>query len=181
MRTKPARRLAEIGVIAALYTALTLVNPLAFGPIQCRVSEALTILPVFSPAAIPGLTLGCFLSNLIGLSMGANVAGAWDLLLGTGATLLAAIFTYLFRNVTLGRWPWLALIPPVFFNAVIIGAELALSPLLFPEPSWALFPVCAAEVGAGEAIAVFVGGSLLHLALTRSGADRRLFAGTPRE
>jgi len=181
MRTKPARYLAEVGVIAALYTALTMVNPLSFGPIQCRVSEALTILPVFTPTAIPGLTLGCFLSNLIGLSTGANVAGAWDLLLGTGATLLAALFSYWFRKVQLRGWPWLSLIPPVFFNAVIIGAELALSPLLFPEPSWALFPVCAAEVGAGEAIAVFVGGSLLHLALSRSGAARRLFADASRD
>ncbi len=177
MRNKPVRYLTEVGVIAALYTALTMINPFSFGPIQCRVSEALTILPVFTPAAIPGLTIGCFLANLIGLSMGTNVAGAWDLLLGTGATLLAAIFTYLFRKVTLRGWPWLSLIPPVFFNAVIIGAELALSPLLFPEPSWSLFPVCAAEVGAGEAIAVLVGGTLLHFALTRSGVDRRLFGG----
>lgn len=177
MRNRPVRYLTETALIAALYAALTMVNPFSFGPIQCRVSEALTILPVFTPTAIPGLTLGCFLANLIGLSTGANVAGAWDLLLGTSATLLAAIFTYLFRKVTLRGWPWLSMIPPVFFNAVIIGAELALSPLLFPEPSWALFPVCAAEVGAGEAIAVFAGGTLLHFALTRSGADRRLFAG----
>ena len=181
MRTKPVRQLTEIAVIAALYTALTMVNPFSFGPIQCRVSEALTVLPVFTPVAIPGLTLGCFLSNLIGLSTGANVAGAWDLLLGTGATLLAALFSYWFRGVKLRDWPWLSLIPPVFFNAVIIGAELALSPLLFAEPSWALFPVCAAEVGAGEAIAVFVGGSLLYFALSRSGADRRLFVNAPHD
>ncbi len=176
MRTKHIRQLTEIGVIAALYAALTLVLPVAsFGPIQCRASEALTILPVFTPAAIPGLTLGCFIANLVGLSMGANVAGAWDLLLGTLATLLAALCTYGFRRVTLRGWPWLSLIPPVLFNAVIVGAELTFA--LFDAPSWGLFAVCAAEVGAGELAAVFAGGTLLYLALTRSGADRRLFAG----
>ena len=177
MRKKPVRQLTEIAAIAALYTALTLaIAPFSFGEIQCRVSEALTILPVFTPAAIPGLTLGCFLSNLIGLSMGANVAGAWDLLLGTGATLLAALFSYWFRRVQVRGWPWLSLIPPVFFNALIIGAELAFA--LVPNAPWDTFPLFAAQVGIGEAIAVFVGGSLLYLALTRSGAARRLFAGS---
>lgn len=180
MRTKPVRALVEIAVIAALYTALTLaIAPFSFGAIQCRVSEALTILPAFTPLAIPGLVLGCFLSNLIGLSMGANVAGAWDLLLGTGATLLAALCTYWFRKVQLRGWPWLSLIPPIFFNAVIVGGELTVA--LFPDPSWALFGVCAAEVGIGEAIAVLVGGTILYLALAKSGAARRLFADTPRD
>lgn len=175
---KSTRQLTEIGVIAALYTALTLViAPFSFGEIQCRVSEALTILPVFTPVAIPGLVLGCFLSNLIGLSMGANVAGAWDLLLGTGATLLAALFSYWFRKVTLRGWPWLSLIPPVFFNALIVGGELAFA--LVPKAPWDTFPLFAAQVGLGEAIAVFVGGSLLYVALTRSGAARHLFASDP--
>ena len=76
--------LAKAGVIAALYTALTvLVYPLAFGGMQVRLSEMLTVLPAYMPSAVPGLTVGCFLSNLIGLSMGANPAGAWDLLFGT--------------------------------------------------------------------------------------------------
>lgn len=180
MRTRPIRTLTEIGVIAALYAALTLVLPIAsYGPIQCRLSEALTILPVFTPAAIPGLTLGCFIANLVGLSMGANVAGAWDLLLGTVATLLAALCTYWFRGVLLRGWPWLSLIPPVIFNAVIVGGELTFA--LFDPPSWGIFGLCAAEVGIGEAVAVFAGGSLLHLALTRSGADRRLFGAAPRD
>ena len=178
MRTSPVRKLAEIGVIAALYVVLTLVvAPFAFGPIQCRVSEALTILPVFTPVAIPGLALGCLLANFIGLSIGANGVGAWDLLFGTAATLLAAVFTYLFRNVKLGKWPWLSLIPPVFFNAVIIGAEIMFA--YDPKELWSfgLYGIYAAQVGIGEAIAVLAGGTLLHLALTRSGADRRLFAG----
>ena len=86
------RRLAEAGLIAAMYAALTVaVTPIAYGPVQFRISEVLTILPVFTPAAIPGLTVGCFVANLFGLMSGANPAGAWDLLLGPLATLLAAL------------------------------------------------------------------------------------------
>ena len=74
-RQSSLRRLAEAGLIAAMYAALSLVLPLAsFGIVQCRLAEALTILAAFTPAAIPGLAVGCFITNLAGLGMGVNPA-----------------------------------------------------------------------------------------------------------
>ena len=94
MNKKTIRTLATAGLIAAMYTVLTVcVAPLSYGLIQCRLAEALTILVAYTPAAIPGLTIGCALSNLIGLSMGANIAGAVDILVGTLATGLAALLS----------------------------------------------------------------------------------------
>ena len=91
MKSSPIRIMTTIGLIAALYTALTMcLTPIAFGPVQCRLSEALTVLAAFTPTAIPGLVLGCAISNLIGIGMGANIAGALDVLLGPLATGLAA-------------------------------------------------------------------------------------------
>ena len=78
------RHLTEAALIAAMYAALTFaIAPLAYGEVQFRVSEALTILPVFTPAAIPGLTVGCLLANLLGLLSGANPAGTLDMVFGT--------------------------------------------------------------------------------------------------
>ena len=94
MKTRWIRETVIAALIAAMYTALTVaVAPLSYGLVQCRVSEALTVLAAFTPAAVPGLTVGCFLSNLIGLSTGANIAGALDLLLGPLATGLAALLS----------------------------------------------------------------------------------------
>ena len=99
-RQSSLRRLAEAGLIAAMYAALSLVLPMAsFGIVQCRLSEALTILAAFTPAAIPGLAVGCVVTNLAGLGMGVNPAGAWDLLWGPLATLLAALLTWRLRNL----------------------------------------------------------------------------------
>ena len=104
--TSSLRRVAEGGLIAAMYAALTLLIPAAsFGTGQFRVSEMLTILPVFTPAAIPGLAVGCLVSNLFGLMSGANVAGAWDLLLGPMATLAAAFATRGLRSLRVKGLP----------------------------------------------------------------------------
>ncbi len=162
-------RLAQSGVIAALYVALTaLLQPICFGPLQCRLSEALTLLPVYMPAAVPGLTVGCFLSNLIGLTAGINPAGAWDLVFGTAATGLAAWLSYRLRNVRLWGLPIVSAIPPVLVNAVVIGAELYAvyggMPLI----------VHILLVGAGQSIACFGGGLLLSAALQKSGLANRL-------
>ena len=97
MRTsKNVRFLTQAAVIAALYAVLTYVAAalnLAYGPVQFRFSEALTVLPVFTPAAVPGLALGCFLANL------GSPLGIVDWVFGTGATLLAAIGTWLVGRV----------------------------------------------------------------------------------
>ncbi len=159
--------LAQSGVIAAAYVALTvLLQPFGFGPVQCRIAEALTILPVYCPAAIPGLTVGCFLSNLIGLTTGANPAGGWDLLLGTAATGVAALLTYRWRHVRVARLPMLSTLPPVILNAVIVGAEL------YVVYGGFSLGVHMALVGAGQLIACTGGGLLLAAALERLAAKR---------
>lgn len=156
------RNLTVSAVIAALYCALTLALPfMTFGPVQCRFSEALTILPIFTPAAVPGLAVGCVLSNAVGLAAGANVAGAWDILLGTVATLLAALCTRLLR-----KYPLLATLPPVLFNALIIGTELTL--VLYDTPTFILWIYNVLSVGAGQAIACIGGGMLIHTAVNRA-------------
>lgn len=101
-------------VIAALYTVLTLALPvLSYGPIQFRLAEGMTVLAWLCPEAIPGLTLGCFLSNLIGSPY------ALDWIMGTLATFIAALWTARVSK------RWMAPIPPVLCNMVIIGAEIA--------------------------------------------------------
>ena len=101
-------------VIAALYTVLTLALPvLSFGPVQFRLAEGMTVLAWLCPEAIPGLTLGCFLSNLIGSPY------ALDWIMGTLATFIAALWTARVSK------RWMAPIPPVLCNMVIVGAEIA--------------------------------------------------------
>ena len=122
MRTsKNVRFLTQAAVIAALYAVLTYVAAalnLAYGPVQFRFSEALTVLPVFTPAAVPGLALGCFLANL------GSPLGIVDWVFGTGATLLAAIGTWLVGRVRVRDVPILAPLPPVIANVVLVGRQV---------------------------------------------------------
>ena len=167
------RRLAEGGLIAAMYAALTLAVPAAsFGVGQFRVSEMLTILPVFTPAAVPGLTVGCLVSNIVGLAMGANVAGAWDILFGPLATLAAAALTYSMRNIRFKGLPLLSTLPPVLFNAVVVGLELTIALFGF---SWPVYGLCMLQVGLGQLAACTVCGLLLCAALNRTGAAKAVF------
>lgn len=99
--------LAQSAMIAAIYVVLTVIlAPFSYGEVQVRVSEALTILPVFTPAAIPGLFVGCLISNILG---GCILP---DIIFGSIATLLGACFTYLLRN----RNKFLAPLPPIHFQ-----------------------------------------------------------------
>lgn len=124
MQNRTLRQLTAAGVIAAAYAALSLVlASITFGPVQCRVSEALTLLPVISPAAIWGVTLGCAVTNGVGAATGANFLGLLDILVGTAATLLAAVLTRLLGKCRFGGLPWLSALPPILINAVAIGAE----------------------------------------------------------
>ena len=108
--------------IAALYAALTYAASLAglaYGQVQFRFSEALTVLAALTPAAIPGLTIGCFLGNL------GSPYGMVDIICGTLATLIAAVLSYLTRNVKIKGIPVLAPLFPVISNSVIVGLEIA--------------------------------------------------------
>lgn len=155
MRKFTVRDLTLAAAIAAVYAVLTLTLPVpAYLGVQFRVAEALTVLPFLFPAAIPGLTIGCFIANLLGSPMVA------DWVFGTLATLIAAIWTSRIKN------RWLAPLPPVVCNAVIVGAEIA---WFFPEGMtfWAAYGLNALLVGTGELAACYVLGSLLLEALPR--------------
>ncbi len=166
-------RLTLAGVIAALYTALTLILPIAsFGTVQIRFSELLTILPAFTPTAIPGLTLGCALANAVGMAMGTNLAGAWDILIGTAATLLAAVCTYALRGIRFKGLPILATLPPVLFNAVIVGGELCL--VIFGELAPAPLALTMAQVGIGQLLPCIGGGLLLFKYLQKAGFEQKI-------
>ncbi len=152
--------LTRAGFIAAVYVVLTLViQPIGYGTVQFRVSELLTVLPVYMPEAIPGLAIGCFVSNLVGLSTGANPAGGWDLLIGTAATAVAAVLTYLLRNIRFRNLPFLATLPPVIVNALAIGAELA---LVYGGVPWYVHVL---GVAVGQFAACSVCGTILAAAL----------------
>lgn len=154
------RQLATAGIIAAIYAVLTLTLPIPqYLGVQFRVAEAMTVLPFFFPEAIPGLAVGCFLANLLGSPM------VVDWIFGTLATLLAAIWTSKLKN------RWLAPLPPVLCNAVIVGAEVA---WFFPEGMsfWSAYALNAFTVGLGEAVACYVLGMLLLQLLPRIPALR---------
>lgn len=152
------RQLATAGIIAALYTVLSLfanVFGVAYGPIQCRFSEALTVLPFFLPEAVPGLFIGCLVTNLM------STVGPLDIIFGSLATLLAALWTRKMPS------KWLAPLPPVLCNAVIIGAMIAWYKAGFTAAFPGLFAYNAFTVGLGEAIACYVLGLLLLQLLPR--------------
>lgn len=160
--------LAESAVIAALYTILTyaaMMMNMAFGPFQFRFSEALTVLPVFTPAAIPGLTLGCFLSNL------ASPFGVVDWVFGTAATLLAAVTGWMLRKIKIKSIPLLSVLMPVLFNTLIIGLEVACltdaGAVSLSALSWASFAAAAFSVGIGEFVVCIGLGIPLILALNK--------------
>ena len=137
-------------VIAALYAALTLaLYPISFGAVQFRVSEALTLLPIVMPEAIPGLFVGCLVSILIGS------ATPWDIIFGSLATLIAAILTYATRRNKILAAFW-----PVLCNTVIVGLVLALT-LDLP-----VF-LTMGEVGLGELAVVYTVGMAMLAALKR--------------
>lgn len=161
MKTK-VRQLTVAGMIAALYVVLTVVfQPIGYGSVQFRIAEMLTILPAYFPEAIPGLAVGCMVSNVIGLSTGANPAGGWDVLVGTAATVLAAWLTYLLRGVRFKNLPLVATLPPVLINALAIGIELW---MVYRGVPWYWH---VAGVAAGQFAACTLCGTLLSAALNK--------------
>ncbi|MDV9527922.1 QueT transporter family protein, partial [Clostridioides difficile] len=111
MKSKNISTMTQAAMIAAIYVVLTYVfAPFSFGEVQVRIAESLTILPLFTPAAIPGLFIGCLIGNILG---GAILP---DIIFGSLATLLGAIFTYRLRN----KNKILAPVPPIVANTVIV-------------------------------------------------------------
>lgn len=153
--------LVQSALIAAIYAAITYaVAPLAFGAQQIRFSEAMTILPILTPAAIPGLTIGCIIANI------GSPFGIADIIIGTLATLFATICTRATRNIRFKNMPLLSLIFPVLFNGVFIGLEIA---YFLPEGlTLAGFLVSGGGVALGEAISCYALGLPLFAALNKA-------------
>lgn len=155
MRNKKVLFITQAALIAAIYVVLTYFVSafnLASGAIQVRLSEALTILPFFTPAAIPGLWIGCLLANLL------TGCAIYDVVFGSLATLLAAIGTYLLR-----KHKFLCTLPPVISNMIIVPLVLRFGYGFIFEykgADWSL-PFYAVTVAAGEIISVCIVGSIL--------------------
>lgn len=153
MKDKKVLFLVQGAAIAAIYVVLTLVfAPFSFGEVQARISEALTILPYFTPAAIPGLFVGCIIANTLGGAIPV------DILCGSLATLLGAVFTYLLRRQT----KWLAPVPPIVANALIVPFVLRFG-YGVPLP----IPFMMLTVGIGEVLSCGVVGMVLLIALEK--------------
>ncbi len=157
------KKLTTCSVIAAAYAALSLLlAPLSYGNIQIRLSEALTVLPFVAPYTTGGLFVGCLLANLLSPA-GINPL---DVVFGSLATLSAGLVTARCKN------RWLAPLPPVLINAVVVGAVLACTTA--PGAFWPTFALFSLEVGAGQLAACYIGGFLLLRVLESSGLADRL-------
>ena len=153
MKNKNVTFLTQAAMIAAIYVVLTLLfRPISFGEIQVRISEALTILPLFTPAAVPGVFVGCLIANIIGGGI------LPDIIFGSLATLTGAVFTYLLRNQS----RFLAPLPPILANALIVPFVLRFG-YQVPLP----IPFMMLTVGIGEVISCGVFGMILYAALYR--------------
>lgn len=163
-----SRFLAHAAIIAALYAVLThfqnvLLPGSATWAIQMRLSEALCILAFFTPAAPMGLAIGCLIFNLTFAA-----ALPLDFLLGTLATYFAGKAMWLLRNTTVKGYPLMGMLMPALFNALLVGAELA---VYIGGGFW----MNAVYVALGEAAVLLIPGSVLYFAMKKRGLDKRLF------
>ncbi|MDO4392881.1 MAG: QueT transporter family protein [Bacillota bacterium] len=156
MRNKKVMNLTQGAMIAACYVVLCLVfEPISYGGVQVRIAEALTILPIFTSAAIPGLFVGCIIANIIGGGI------VLDIVFGSIATLIGAIGTYMLRN----RSRWLAPVAPILANTFIVPFVIYYG-YGTPIP----IPLLMLTIGAGEIIGCGVLGLLLAKALEKTHA-----------
>lgn len=154
---------ARAAIIAALYFALSVaLSAISFGPVQFRISEILVLLPIIFPEAIPGLTIGCFFTNFF-----FSPFGVFDMVLGTLATLIGAVGTYLLR-----RRPLLATLPPIIANTLLV-------PLIFVlNDASSIYYISMFEILASQIITCIVFGSALYVC-TQKGDDCRTYSSSP--
>jgi uncharacterized membrane protein len=161
MRRK-IRILTTSAIIAALYVVITVVLGFtSYGPVQVRFSEAMTVLPYFTPVAAPALFVGCIIANIFGGN------GIWDITIGSAATLIAAFLTYKL-SFNKPKRKWLAPLPPVIVNAVVVGPMLS---ILYGMPML----LSIGSVAAGELIACYALGYPLMLIIERNKRLSELF------
>ncbi len=160
---KLAGKIALSGVLAALYVAVTLATAsFAYGPIQFRIAEALSVFCCFEPMAVPGVVLGCLISNFF------SPVSALDIFIGTAATVIAALAMTRCKKV------WLMPIPNVVSNGLLIGALLAVT--YTPDAFWQGFWTFCGQVALGELAVMLVLGIPLFLWLKKSSLLKRLFS-----
>lgn len=159
------RKLTRAGAIAAIYVAVCFaLAPISYGPLQVRVAEAMTLLPMIWPEAVPGLAVGALVANLLG------PVGMVDVVFGTLATIIAALMTLRYKNKILGY------AAPILINGIVVGAYL---PFIYGMPAVRLagldMTVAASmlAVAAGEAVAVLALGLPLLAVMKRIGGPRR--------
>lgn len=147
--------ISRAAAVAAMYIILTELSALAgmsSGAVQLRISEALTVLPAYTVSAVPGLTVGCLISNIL---TGGTV---WDMTIGTLATLFGAVFTRL-----LSKHRYLAPVPPVIFNSIGVPAVICLS-----AGQWNMYFWYMLTVFIGEAVSCGLFGSLLNICIQKN-------------
>lgn len=160
---------AYSGIVTALYVVLTImVAPIAYGPIQCRISEVLTILPAFAMGYVPGVSLGCLLANLFNPT---GNLGPVDVIGGTLATVIAGVFSRLIGK----KNKFLAIIPPIVSNGLIVGGYL---PFLLIDDSSKITAtvvgISMLEVAASEAVLLLVVGIPIILLINKTPRLRSL-------
>ena len=148
--------LTRSAIIASVYAVLTIIcAPISYGAIQFRLSEALTILPFYFPEAIPGLFVGCIIANIF------STVSVWDILIGSSATLFAAIITYRLKI------KWLAPLPPIIFNGLFVGFEISF--FISNSKSFLYnFLFNSLSVGIGEAVVCYTIGMILIYILDKT-------------
>ena len=164
---------AQAAVIAALYVALTYLQELLLpsttsAAVQFRVSEVLTFLACFTPAAIPGLTIGCMLANVVSINF-----LPLDMVVGSCATLFAVLCMYFLRNIKIKSFPFAAAFMPAIFNGLIIGAEIE---IFFVEEPFNIVHMLAQGglVALGELVVCFVLGPILCTVIDKTPAVGKL-------
>ena len=170
MKNLSVRRLVRCAVIAAVYVVVCLVlAPFSYGAVQVRVAEALCLLPVFGAEYIVGVTLGCFLANLLGSTV-------VDVVFGTLATLLACLVTYKLRDIRVKGLAIPASLPPVVFNMIIVGAFEITFFFSDGAPTAMLAVFNAVTVGIGELIScTILGVALVKLIESNAGLNKNFY------
>lgn len=178
MKRNSTLYIVQGALIAAIYATMTILqNVLIPGsasmPVQFRVSEALTVLALYTPAAIPGLTIGCVIANISSLS----VLGPYDLIFGSLATLFATLAMHALRNVRFFKLPFLAALMPALFNGLLVGFEID---FFFINNAHGFnfvdFLIQGGFVALGELVVLFVLGLPLTRVIEINGLDKKLFA-----
>ena len=174
MQNKKTMLITQAAVIAAMYAALTYAQNLLLPgttsmAVQFRVSEALNVLALFTPAAIPGLTLGCVISNLYNIGSGLPL----DMIFGSIATLCATVCMFMLRKVCVKGYPLIAMFMPALWNGLIVGWEIE---AFYIEGDFEPvgFLTQGGFVALGELAVMFILGTALYYALKKSNIDKRM-------